>query len=123
MQPDKHRGKRILVVEDDTSARDSIRLLLSIDRHAVTEARDGSEALALAGAQAFDLVILDYLMPGMQGGEVASRLRQIAPAVPILMVTAFSEKLRAADMPEVSAILGKPFAVEDLRNAVAKLVS
>jgi CheY-like chemotaxis protein len=121
MPKDKNPGKRILVVEDDPSARGSIRILLNIDRHTVTEARHGSEALALAGAQPFDLVILDYAMPGMQGGEVARQLRKIAPTVPILMVTAYSEKLRDADLPGVSEIIGKPYSVEELRNAVSKL--
>jgi CheY-like chemotaxis protein len=123
MEPNRITGKRILVVEDDRSARESITLLLRIDRHAVTEAVDGTEALELVSRQPFDLMILDYAMPGMQGGEVARNISRIAPALPILMVTAYAEKLRGADMPGVNAVLGKPFAVEELRNAVAKLVA
>ena len=116
-------GKRILVVEDERSARESIRLLLSIDRHIITEAKDGSEALDLVGRLTFDLVVLDYALPGMQGWEVAIHIQCIAPDLPILMVTAYSEKLRTADMPGVAAILGKPFSVDELRTAVAKLTS
>lgn len=123
MEPNGIRGRRILVVEDDSSARESIILLLRIDRHTVTEAANGGEALDLVSRQAFDLVILDYAMPGMQGGEVALRIRRIAPALPILMVTAYSEKLSAADIPAINAVLGKPYAVDELRSAVAKLVS
>jgi CheY-like chemotaxis protein len=123
MEKDNMGGRRILVVEDDPSARASITLLLRIDRHAVTEAQDGREALDLVSRHPFDLVVLDYAMPGMQGEEVALGIRCIAPALPILMVTAYSEKLRAADMPGVNAILGKPFAVDELRSAIAKLVS
>ena len=69
----------------------------------------------------FDLVLLDYAMPGMQGWEVALNIRRIAPALPILMVTAYLEKLSGIDTP-VNAVLGKPFAMDELRSAIAKLV-
>ena len=64
-------GKRILLVEDDPGARECIKLLLTIDRHRVVEATGGAEAIELAKSQPFDLAILDYFMPGMQGSEVA----------------------------------------------------
>lgn len=123
MKRDTIGGKRILVVEDERSARESIKLLLTIDRHTVTEATDGAAALEFVSRQPFDLVILDYAMPGMQGWEVALKMRCIAPALPILMVTAFSEKLMGADVSVVNAVLGKPFAMADLRREIAKLVS
>ena len=122
MDRDKVLQKRILVVEDNSSARESIVLLLRIDRHLVTEASNGKEALDLLSRQTFDLVILDFAMPGMLGGEVALRMKLIAPTLPILMVTAYLEKLTDADKP-VDAVLAKPFAVEELRQAIAKLVS
>ena len=122
MEPDKTCGRRILVVEDDAAARESIKLLLRIDRHVVTEAKDGSEALGLVSQQPFDLVILDYAMPGMKGWEVALNIKVKAPALPILMVTAYIEMLSGADKP-VDAVLGKPFALDELRSAVAKLLS
>jgi CheY-like chemotaxis protein len=96
--------------------------LLRIDRHDVTEAKDGRQALDLVSRQPFDLVVLDYAMPGMQGWEVALKIKCIAPALPILMVTAYLEKLSGLDKP-VNAVLGKPFAMEELRSAIAKLVS
>jgi CheY-like chemotaxis protein len=115
-------GKRILLVEDEPGARESIKLLLTIDRHDVVEATGGAEAIELAKSHPFDLAILDYFMPGMQGSEVALRLREIAPSMPILMVTAYLEKLGDADKP-VDAVIGKPFAIEDLRRAIAKLLA
>src|SRR6266853_2344031 len=121
MEQDSIFEKRILVVEDDPSARESIILLLRIDRHRVTEAKDGKEALDLLSRQAFDLVMLDYAMPGMQGWEVALNIRRIAPVLPILMVTAYLEKLGGIDKP-VDAVLGKPFAMDELRSAIAKLI-
>jgi CheY-like chemotaxis protein len=115
-------GKRILLVEDDPSARESIKLLLTIDRYNVTEAKDGSEALALMARKSFDLVVLDFFMPGMQGTEVALNIKRIAPSLPILMVTAYLEKLSGFETL-VNAVLSKPFAVADLRKGVAKLLS
>ena len=115
-------GKRILLVEDDQGARDSIKLLLTIDRHEVVEATAGAEAIELLKSQPFDLAILDYFMPGMRGSQLALHIRNIAPALPILMITAYLEKLGDSDKP-VDAVIGKPFAVEELRRAIAKLLS
>ena len=122
MKQNKLIAKRILVVEDDPSVRDSITLLLRIDRHIVTEASNGREALELVSRQPFDLVVLDFVMPEMLGGEVALQIKLIAPALPILMVTAYLEKLTDTDKP-VDALLAKPFAVDELRNAVSKLLN
>ena len=110
-------GKRILLVEDDTEARESIKLLLGIDRHTVTEAGDGFEALRLFTGGAFDLVITDYLMPSMNGDQLALNIKNIAPAQPILMITAYLEKLHDSDKPV--DVLAKPFGVDELRRAVA----
>ena len=115
-------GKRILLIDDDRGARESIKLLLTIDRHEVVEASSGAEAMELLKGQPFDLVILDYFMPGMQGCQVARRIREMAPSLPILMITAYLEKLGDSDKP-VDAVLGKPFAIGDLRSAIVKLLS
>jgi len=117
----KQVGKRILLVDDDPSARQSIKLLLNIDRHSVTEAQDGIEALELLAKEAFDVVIVDYAMPKMLGGDLAAIIKRAKPSQPILMITAYLEKLVASDTP-VDALLGKPFGIEDLRRAIAKLL-
>jgi CheY-like chemotaxis protein len=114
-------GKRVLLVEDDPGARESIKLLLRIDRHTVTEATNGREALELFTKEVFDLVIVDYAMPQMPGGELAAKIKLVAPGLPILMITAYLEKLVASDTP-VDAIIGKPFGVDELRQAIAKLL-
>jgi CheY-like chemotaxis protein len=67
-------GKRILLVEDDPQTREAINLLLTIDRHEVVEAPGGAEAIELLKGRPFDLAILDYFMPGIQGSEVALRI-------------------------------------------------
>jgi CheY-like chemotaxis protein len=120
MEPSGKDGRRILVVEDDSSARQTITLLLRIDRHVVTEATNGREAIDLVSRQPFDLVVLDFVMPEMLGGEVALKIKLLKPTLPILMLTAYLEKLNDSDKP-VDAVLGKPFAVDELRSAMAKL--
>jgi CheY-like chemotaxis protein len=115
-------GKRILLVEDDRGARESIKLLLSIDRHVVVDFPSGEEALEQLKSQPFDLAILDYFMPGMRGTQLALHIREIAPALPIVMITAYLEKLTDSDKP-VDAVIGKPFGIAELRRAIAKLLS
>jgi CheY-like chemotaxis protein len=122
MEENVNFGRRILVVEDESSVRKAISLLLQIDRHIVTEAANGREALDLVSGQPFDLVVLDFVMPGMLGGEVARNIKRVAPTLPVLMLTAYLEKLNDSDKP-VDAVLGKPFAVDELRSAMANLFS
>jgi CheY-like chemotaxis protein len=112
-------ARNILLVEDDPAVRDSIKLLLSIDRHTVTEAANGLEALQLFTGSQYDLVITDYLMPGMLGDELAQNIKNIAPAQPILMVTAYLEKLVGGGKP-ADAVLGKPLSIDDLRRAMTR---
>lgn len=110
--------KHILLVDDDPAARESIKLLLNIDRHTVTEAASGREALELFKTSTYDLVIADYFMPGMHGDELAQNIWQLAPTQRILIMTAYFEKLLAAGKP-AEEMLGKPVSVDDLRRAVA----
>jgi CheY-like chemotaxis protein len=115
-------GKRILLVDDDSSARKSIKLLLNIDRHIVIEAANGHEALELFHRGILDLVIIDYFMPQMKGSELAANIKLAAPSLPILMVTAYGEKLVDMQNP-VDAILNKPFGIDELRQAIARLLN
>ena len=115
-------GKRILLVDDDPGARESIKLLLNIDRHSVLEASTGQEALELFHRDVLDLVIIDYFMPQMKGLELAQSIKLAAPSLPILMVTAYLEKLIDVDK-QVDAVLAKPFGIADLRDAIARLLN
>ena len=114
--------KRILLVDDQQSVREAISLLLGLDEHTVIEASNGAEALDLFLHDQFDLVITDFEMPKMKGNELAARIKQLSPAQPILMITAYAEKLGDTDNP-VDAILNKPFALEELRRVMARFLS
>ena len=114
--------KRILLVDDQQSVREAISLLLSLDEHTVIEAGNGVEALDVFGREQFDLVITDFEMPNMKGNELARRIKQLSPAQPIVMITAYAERLGDSSNP-VDALLNKPFQLEDLRRAMAELLS
>jgi CheY-like chemotaxis protein len=111
--------KRILLAEDQPEVRETVKLLLGMDGHAVTEAGDGREALASFKRGRFDLVITDYAMPVMRGDELAASIKQLAPEQPILMITGSVEKF-GLPQNSVDALLQKPFLLEDLRQAVAQ---
>jgi CheY-like chemotaxis protein len=114
--------KRILVADDEPCVRDALKMLLSVDQHTVTEAGDGVEAFDLVMRHPFDLVITDYEMPRMKGNELAVKIKSVFPSQPIIMITAYPEKLGNAKNP-VDAILNKPFQFDDLRRAITKLLS
>jgi CheY-like chemotaxis protein len=116
------RGKRILLMDDQLSVRESLRLLFEIDDHIVTEANNGVEALDLFTKGQFDLVVTDFEMPVMKGDELAVRIKRLAPKQPILMITAHGKELGDPTNP-VDHILNKPFTLENLREAIAKLLS
>ena len=121
-EPCKLLPKRILLADDQGSVRQTISLILKYDGYTVVEATNGAEALALFQGDRFDLVITDFDMPIMKGNELASRIKQILPSQPILMITAYVEQLGGNDNP-VDAILDKPFQLEDLRRVMTELLS
>ena len=121
-EPARVCEKRVLLVEDDPAARESIKLLLMIDRHIVTEAENSQDALAQFSPGLYDLVMVDYFMPNLQGGQLADRLRQIDLGQPILLVTAYAEKLVDTHLA-VDGILPKPFGIDELRQALNKVFS
>ena len=112
------RGKRILLVDDEESVRGAYGMMLSSDDHQVVEAGNGKEALEQLDKGPYDLVITDFEMPVMKGGELATRLKKLAPSLPILMITAHGKELGDPSNP-VDAILNKPFTFDELRRAIA----
>ena len=110
-----------MLVEDEQPVRESIRLLLVRDEHTVVEANNGAEAFALFAKGQFDLVVTDSEIPFLKGGELAVKIKQLAPRQPILMIT--GHQRRPSPDNSVDAILNKPFDLNQLRKAVAELVS
>ncbi|HUJ33086.1 MAG TPA: response regulator transcription factor [Candidatus Acidoferrum sp.] len=79
---------RVLIVEDDRSMADLLKKGLEEENHVVSVAYDGAEGLARSESYQFDVVVLDWMLPRMDGVEVARRLRKAGRSMPILMLTA-----------------------------------
>lgn len=105
----------ILVVDDNDQVRTTIVRALTELGYAVREAADGHQALEQIRDERVDLVILDYVMPGMDGAEVAREIAAIDPDLPVIFSTGHSalRALRSAAGDDV-AVLQKPFTLDEL---------
>jgi two-component system response regulator MprA len=117
---------KILVVDDERAVRESLRRALELEGYEIELAEDGAEALARleAGNGQPDAVILDVLMPGMDGLEVCRRLRRSGDRVPVLMLTARDAvENRVAGLDAgADDYVTKPFALEELVARVRALL-
>jgi two-component system response regulator MprA len=107
---------RVLVVDDDPAVRDSLRRSLAFNGYEVDVAGDGEEALRRLGAQRPDAVVLDVLMPRLDGLATCRALRAAGDDVPVLMLTARDEVSDRVVGLDAGAddYLPKPFALEEL---------
>ena len=114
----------ILVVDDEAKITDLLKRILAYEGYSVAVAGTGTEALERTLERPPDLVILDRLLPGIDGLEVARRLRAAGDNVPILMLTALGEVPDRVVGFEAGAddYLVKPFANEELRVRVQALL-
>jgi two-component system, OmpR family, response regulator len=117
------RTLRVLVVEDEPAIAEAVRTALQADGHAVDLVTDGREALTWAETYAYDLVVLDIVLPGLSGLVVCDRLRAAGFHEPILMLTALDGvEHRVAGLDRgADDYLAKPFAMAELRARIRAL--
>jgi DNA-binding response OmpR family regulator len=114
---------RVLVVDDDETVRDVVRRYLERDGHEVVVAGDGESALQLVAKQVPDLIVLDLMLPGIDGLEVCRRLRQ-RHSVPIVMLTALGEEEDRVVGLQLGAddYVTKPFSPRELALRVGSVL-
>jgi len=114
----------ILVVEDDPAVRDALERALGFENYEVSVAKDGGEALSILRSESFDLLILDIMMPHVDGIEACKRIRANGDRTPILMLTA---KAAVGDRVEgldagADDYMVKPFALDELLARIRALL-
>jgi DNA-binding response OmpR family regulator len=117
----------VLVVDDDPDIRDLICVTLELDGYDARSAPDGLAALAAVDADRPDCVILDLMMPGLNGLEVLARIREAdgGPSLPVIMLTAAADDAQAwrAWTAGVDYFLPKPFESQQLLRFLSHLFS
>src|SRR6476469_5992581 len=124
MEATEIRGGRVLVVDDDPDVREAVETALELEGHRVTTAIDGLSALKGLGQAQFDAVVLDVLMPNLDGFEVCRRLRAAGNRTPILILTARDSEedtIRGLDLG-ADDYLVKPFGLGELLARVRALL-
>jgi DNA-binding response OmpR family regulator len=109
-------GQRVLVVDDDPTVSDVVRRYLERAGYAVTQAADGPTALHQFSREQPDLVVLDLMLPGIDGLEVCRRLQQLGSGVPVIMLTALGEEADRVLGLQLGAddYVAKPFSPREL---------
>ena len=117
------KGRVVLVVDDDDMIRRLVRTVLEADEFEVAEATDGASALALASSAEPAVVVLDIMMPGLDGVEVCRRLDH--ERVKVIVLTARDDPDLEDDCRQAgaNAFVTKPFSSIELLDLVAELIA
>ena len=112
---------RCLVVDDEVPVGAMLGDVLESGGHRAVVLTDGGEAIARFGAEAFDVVFTDLAMPRVSGWQVARAIKEMAPAVPVFLVTGFGVELSAEERRAhgVDAVLVKPLKIQEILDTVA----
>jgi DNA-binding NtrC family response regulator len=113
---------KVLYVEDEPDLRERVRIVLEMEYAQVATAGNGADGLALFGEERPDVVVSDIMMPGMDGLELARRIRELSPETPVIFTTAFTETgylLKAIELG-IAAYVRKPLDCRELIGAIGK---
>lgn len=118
------RSVHVLVVDDEPMVREIESEYLKAEGHTVEVAASGPEGLEKFRATRFDVVVLDRAMPVMSGDQLAVAIKEIAPRVPVILLSGFGSMMQAAgEKPDgVDYVLGKPVTLQDLAQTVARAI-
>ncbi len=115
-------SKTVLVVDDEPVLRTIVREILHEEGYAVIEAADGSVMLEIMARERPDLVLMDVMMPGVDGREAyrALRSREDLPDVPVVMMSAGVRPIKLD--PSIAGFMAKPFDISQLVALVVRLI-
>ncbi len=114
----RRKAASVLVIDDDPDVRGFIVATLEEQGYRVREASDGEQGLAILERGQADLIVLDFVMPGLSGAEVANRIRARRPQQRILFVSGYSETDAVKRVAPDAPLLAKPFRADALDKAV-----
>jgi DNA-binding NtrC family response regulator len=114
------QGHQILVVDDDDAIRRLVAICLAEKGYVVHGVGNGREALDWLERHDADLVLIDMLMPVMDGGELITTLRDRGHKTPIVVVTGFPDRVHDGILREVCDVVDKPFALSGLVDRVGR---
>lgn len=117
--------KMVLVVDDEPDMLDTFVMVLQPLGYEIFTVVSGEAALQAVGERRFDLVITDFMMPGLDGAQTLDAMKSAAPGVPVLVVTGFvtEDVFNACNRHGAAAIVKKPFGVKEFRELVARLLA
>jgi len=116
----------LLVIDDDTAVRQTVRRMLLDAGHSVLEAENGAVGLAQLAQNNVDLVLTDIFMPGTEGVETIQEIRRLRPQMKVIAMSGSYSRdayLSAASKLGAQAVLKKPFRTAELRSTVDKVLS
>jgi DNA-binding response OmpR family regulator len=116
--------KKILVVDDDAGIQEAVKAILEFGNYDVTIASDGLEAISLAAHNPPNLILLDLLLSGKDGKEIAKRLRanKKTKHIPIIMLSAHPEAIKASKEGGADDFIAKPFDMSVLLEKIGKYI-
>jgi excisionase family DNA binding protein len=115
-------GPLVLVVDDDPRLREFVRVNLETEGYTVREAAGADEALAAIADQAPQLVLLDVVMPGVDGWELLQRLQELHGSIPVVMFSGQVGEGAGAEQRGAKGFVGKPFDPQQLVERAKQLV-
>jgi len=125
-----NRSLRILCIDDEPQVRVLLENCLTDLGHRVTTASSGQQGVemfcaALQGGQAYESVITDLGMPGIDGHQVARSIKAASPVTPVVMLTGWGTAMKedGEAAPEVNAVVGKPASMSELNSLLLKLTA
>ncbi len=112
---------RILLVDDEPMILETVKMLLESDGHRIETASDPEQALAKFAPGRFDVIISDYMMPGMKGDALAAKIRAVASDQSIVFLTAHAGLVEDILKIPNAKVVSKPFTLATLRHAITQV--